>query len=69
MAIVMVGEPEAAVSLGETLFDRSVLAPAIRPPTVPAGTSRIRLTPTAIHSAGDVDSAVSAFPDAAEVRA
>jgi len=51
---VIVGESDAAVALSKTLFERKILAPAIRPPTVPEGTARIRLTPMATHTAEDI---------------
>jgi 7-keto-8-aminopelargonate synthetase-like enzyme len=64
MAVVVLGAPDAAVALSETLRERGVLAPAIRPPTVPEGTSRLRLTPMATHRPDDVDAALAAFPEA-----
>ncbi|MBX6423196.1 8-amino-7-oxononanoate synthase [Thermosulfurimonas sp. F29] len=41
---VIVGEEERALSLSEKLFSAGFLAPAIRPPTVPEGTARLRLS-------------------------
>ena len=57
---LMAGESDAAVRLSRRLFERHILAPAIRPPTVPEGTARIRLTPIATHTAEDVDALVRA---------
>ena len=47
MCAVHVGEADEAMRVAATMASRGVLAPAIRPPTVPAGTCRIRLAPTA----------------------
>lgn len=52
---LMVGEPEHALALSERLREQGMLISAIRPPTVPAGTSRLRVTLTAAHSEGQVD--------------
>jgi len=52
---LLVGAPERAVALGERLAARGFLVGAIRPPTVPAGTSRLRITLSAAHSAEQVD--------------
>jgi len=46
---VVVGEPQAAVDLAEEALARGVFAQAIRPPTVPDGTSRLRLVATGAH--------------------
>ncbi len=51
----IVGEAEAATALSLALRERGLLVGAIRPPTVPAGTSRLRVTLTAAHSEADVD--------------
>jgi 8-amino-7-oxononanoate synthase len=46
---VIIGEEEATLAASRLLADESFLAVAIRPPTVPAGTARLRLTFTAQH--------------------
>lgn len=61
---VWLGAPDAATRLAERLQRRGVLARAIRPPTVPAGTSRLRVVPSALTSPGLVDEALSAFAEA-----
>ena len=58
---VLVGHAEAAVRLGDALLARGVLTPAIRPPTVPDGTARLRVTPMATHTADDLATAIEAF--------
>jgi len=52
---VVVGAPSRALALSAALERAGLLVGAIRPPTVPAGTSRLRVTFTAAHSAADVD--------------
>jgi glycine C-acetyltransferase/8-amino-7-oxononanoate synthase len=51
---VIVGDPRRAVSLSERTLEGGVFAQAIRPPTVPAGSSRLRLTVMANHRAGEL---------------
>ncbi|MBI3705468.1 MAG: 8-amino-7-oxononanoate synthase [Rhizobiales bacterium] len=46
---VVIGEEEATLAASRLLADEGFLAAAIRPPTVPAGTARLRLTFTAQH--------------------
>ena len=45
----IIGDPETAVSVSAALFDEGLLVPAVRPPTVPKGTSRLRLSVMATH--------------------
>jgi 8-amino-7-oxononanoate synthase len=52
---LLVGDAEAALRLSEYLLSRGIYAPAIRPPTVKSGTSRIRFSLTAGHTAAHVD--------------
>ena len=58
---VLVGDADRAVRLGEALLERGVLVPAIRPPTVPDGTARLRVTPMATHTEDDLAEAIEAF--------
>ena len=46
---VVIGEEEATLAASQYLAEQGFLAAAIRPPTVPAGTARLRLTFTAQH--------------------
>ncbi len=52
---VLLGEPARAVAVAGRLLEAGFLVPAIRPPTVPAGTARLRISLTAAHSPEDVD--------------
>lgn len=58
---VMVGEAAPALDLAGRLLDAGVLVPAIRPPTVPEGTSRLRCTVMASHTEGHLQRAIDAF--------
>lgn len=58
---VLVGAPDAALGLSARLLDAGVLVTAIRPPSVPQGTSRLRATVMATHTDADIDRAVAAF--------
>ena len=61
---VLVGDPARAVSLSARLRERGHLVPAIRPPTVPAGTSRLRVSLSADHSPAQVASLVRDLAEA-----
>jgi 8-amino-7-oxononanoate synthase len=58
---VLVGDPGVAVQMSQALEERGMLVTAIRPPTVPVGTSRLRVTLTAAHDDADVDRLLEAF--------
>jgi 7-keto-8-aminopelargonate synthetase-like enzyme len=62
---LIVGEERAAMRLCERAIERGVFAQAIRPPTVPAGTSRLRLAAMASHTASDLRMAASVLGGAA----
>jgi 8-amino-7-oxononanoate synthase len=51
---LIIGEADAAVELSAALRARNILVPAIRPPTVPQGSARLRLSLSASHSVEDV---------------
>ena len=52
---IVIGDEDAAVEASARLFERGLLVPAIRPPTVPPGTSRLRLAVSAAHTDEQVD--------------
>jgi len=52
---IMIGSTEKAVMVSESLQERGILVSAIRPPTVPEGTSRLRVTFSANHTLDQVD--------------
>jgi 8-amino-7-oxononanoate synthase len=62
---VLVGDNRRTVAFADALLADGVLVQAIRPPTVPAGTARLRVTPMAIHTRTQLDRALDAFAAAA----
>jgi 8-amino-7-oxononanoate synthase len=62
---LVVGANETALHLAAALWERGIWAPAIRPPTVPAGTARLRITLTAAHTLADVDALAAALHELA----
>ena len=57
----VVGADPAALALSAALADRQIFVPAIRPPTVPAGSARLRITLSALHEVADLDRLVLAL--------
>ncbi len=51
---IMIGDASRALRLSQLLRERGLLVTAIRPPTVPAGSARLRVTLSAAHSEADV---------------
>jgi 8-amino-7-oxononanoate synthase len=62
---VVVGDANSAMALCERALERRVFAQAIRPPTVPDGTSRLRLSVMANHRANDLQAAAGVIASAA----
>ena len=62
---LLIGDNHAALALSEGLRERGILVAAIRPPTVPQGTARLRITLSAAHSAADVARLVEALHELA----
>jgi 8-amino-7-oxononanoate synthase len=58
---LLTGSAEAALHLSAALRDQGILVSAIRPPTVPEGTARLRITFSAAHSAAQVDRLLAAL--------
>jgi 8-amino-7-oxononanoate synthase len=58
---LVVGGSSAAIDLAEALRVRGFWVPAIRPPTVPRGTARLRVSLSAAHTAGDVSALLAAL--------
>lgn len=61
---VLCGSSEAALAASRWLDQCGYLVTAIRPPTVPQGTARLRITMSAAHSDADVDGLLSALAEA-----
>ncbi|UJD93989.1 8-amino-7-oxononanoate synthase [Lelliottia amnigena] len=58
---LIVGENSRALTLAQQLRQRNMWVTAIRPPTVPVGTARLRLTLTAAHQTQDIDNVLEAL--------
>ena len=58
---VVLGSEERALAASAALLERGLLVPAIRPPTVPPGTSRLRVTLSAAHTDDQVTSLAGAL--------
>lgn len=59
-----IGDTDAAVALSNALMQRGCYVPAIRPPTVPSGSARLRVTLSAAHTAAQVDELLQTLNDA-----
>ena len=58
---LIIGDAERCMRLSEWLLDHGVFAQGIRPPTVPQGTSRLRITLMATHTRAHMDKALGIF--------
>jgi 8-amino-7-oxononanoate synthase len=62
---LVLGEAERALAWAQALRARGILVPAIRPPTVPRGSARLRITLSAAHEEADVDRLLDALAEVA----
>lgn len=58
---VIIGENQAALDLAQSLREQGIWASAIRPPTVPPGTARLRITLSAAHQEQDIQRLLEGF--------
>ena len=58
---IIVKAPEAALKMSQALYEAGVYVPAIRPPTVPKNSSRLRLTVSSEHTNEQLKNVVTAF--------
>jgi 8-amino-7-oxononanoate synthase len=63
---LVLGAEARALAVSSGLADRGVFVPAIRPPTVPAGSARLRITLSAAHEEADLELLVQALGEALE---
>jgi 8-amino-7-oxononanoate synthase len=65
---LVIGDNDAALAVMAHLRAQGLWVPAIRPPTVPEGTARLRIAPSAAHQVDDVDQLLAALYSAAAGR-
>lgn len=63
---VIVGTETRCLAIAARLMERNIYVPAIRPPTVPAGTARLRISLSASHSDEDIQALLAALADCRE---
>ena len=63
---LVIGSNDETVQVSEHLLEEGILVPAIRPPTVPKGSARLRISLSAAHTVVDVERLAQALEDAEE---
>lgn len=61
--VLMLGSAERALAVSAALLAKGILVTAIRPPTVPANTARLRITLSALHQVADVERLLNALAE------
>ena len=56
---IIIGEAKEALSIADQLFEEGFFVPAVRPPTVPKGASRLRITLSAAHSFAEIQELIN----------
>jgi 8-amino-7-oxononanoate synthase len=64
---ILIGDAKRTVDISNFLYERGILISAIRPPTVPAGTSRLRITVMSTHSRNDLERLLAVLSDVKNV--
>jgi 8-amino-7-oxononanoate synthase len=65
---IVIGGNEEALRIGAALYGKGIWVPAIRPPTVPVGTARLRVTLSASHTQEEVAQLTAALNELEELR-
>ena len=63
MQPIVIGDNQKALDLSRELFERGLHVTAIRPPTVPANTARLRITLSAAHEKSHIDALIKALSE------
>jgi 8-amino-7-oxononanoate synthase len=58
---LIIGDNASTVALAQRLWERGLWVPAIRPPTVPKDTARLRISVSAAHTADDIEQLIQAL--------
>ena len=65
---LILGDEKRALDLSQELFGRGFWVAAIRPPTVPAGTARLRITLSSAHTAAHIDQLLQALAEGLKAK-
>ncbi|MFC1643664.1 8-amino-7-oxononanoate synthase [Chlamydiota bacterium] len=65
---IIIGDIKNTMNLSDYLFSEGIMVPGIRPPTVPKGTSRLRISVMANHSKEQLDRCLEAFEECAKMH-